>query len=172
MRDVLLDLYAHMQWADARVWEAVLGNETASDDRALKDLLVHLHLTQQAFLDTWKGCPFEMLDSDAFDSAHATMVWARDGLARVCGYLTERSPAELAEPMIVPWAHYFAPEGQKAGATTLGETMLQVALHSAHHRAQANRLLRIAGAEPPLVDYIGWLWAGRPDPRWRAAEGS
>jgi uncharacterized damage-inducible protein DinB len=53
--------------------------------------------------------------------------------------------------------------------TTLGETMLQIASHSTHHRAQNNSQLRELGAKPPLVDYIAWLWSGRPDAEWPAA---
>ena len=48
-------------------------------------------------------------------------------------------------------------------------TVLQVISHSTHHRAQANTRLRMVGAEPPMVDYIAWLWRGRPKPEWPAA---
>ena len=43
---------------------------------------------------------------------------------------------------------------------------LHLALHTAHHRGQVNARLRELGAEPPLVDYIAWLWKGRPDAMW------
>jgi uncharacterized damage-inducible protein DinB len=49
---------------------------------------------------------------------------------------------------------------------TLGQTMLQVVTHSAHHRGQVNARLREIGAEPPLVDYIAWVWFARPAPEW------
>lgn len=48
----------------------------------------------------------------------------------------------------------------------LGETMIQVAMHSQYHRGQINTRLRELGAEPPLVDYIAWIWFGRPDAAW------
>ena len=38
--------------------------------------------------------------------------------------------------------------------------------HTGHHRAQANSRLRALGAEPPIIDYIAWLWLERPAPAW------
>jgi uncharacterized damage-inducible protein DinB len=55
---------------------------------------------------------------------------------------------------------------RKPESTTIGETILQVALHSIYHRGQVNARLRALGQEPPLVDYIAWIWLGRPDPKW------
>ena len=49
--------------------------------------------------------------------------------------------------------------GRPPGAHTLGESVLQVAMHSQHHRGQVCRRLREVGATPPYVDYIIWLWA-------------
>jgi uncharacterized damage-inducible protein DinB len=46
--------------------------------------------------------------------------------------------------------------------------MLQVALHSVHHRAQVSMRLRELAAAPPQVDYIDWLWRGRPAAEWPA----
>jgi uncharacterized damage-inducible protein DinB len=48
----------------------------------------------------------------------------------------------------------------------MAETARQVAMHSMHHRGQVNARLRELGAEPPLVDYIAWIWRGRPEPMW------
>ena len=49
-------------------------------------------------------------------------------------------------------------------APTLAETALQVAMHSTYHRGQVNARLRQIGGEPPLVDFIAWIWFGRPAP--------
>ena len=48
------DLYDHMEWADAIVWRAVLGSSAAKDDKRIADLLLHLHMTQRAFLAIWR----------------------------------------------------------------------------------------------------------------------
>jgi uncharacterized damage-inducible protein DinB len=57
-------------------------------------------------------------------------------------------------------------------APTLAETMLQVASHSTYHRGQVNARLRELAGEPPLVDYIAWIWFGRPAPEWNAVSPS
>ena len=70
----------------------------------------------------------------------------------------------------MPWvATYEAKLGRTFSTPTLGETMLQVASHSTYHRGQVNARLREVGGEPPLVDYIAWIWFGRPEPDWSAA---
>ena len=51
---------------------------------------------------------------------------------------------------------------QTAGVHTLGESMLQVFLHTQHHRGQVCMRLRELGVVPPTVDFILWLWSGRP----------
>ncbi len=69
--------------------------------------------------------------------------------------------------MILPWAVYYARElGSDVAPTTLGETMLQIVSHSTHHRAQVSTAVRVLGGTPVMVDYIAWLWAGRPAAAW------
>jgi len=43
---------------------------------------------------------------------------------------------------------------------SFGDMMLQMCLHSAHHRAQAVNILRRLGATPPELDYM--MWVRRP----------
>lgn len=49
---------------------------------------------------------------------------------------------------------------------TVEESVIQIVLHTAHQRAQLCTRLRELGAEPPLVDFIAWVWQGKPDPVW------
>ena len=55
----LIDLYRHMEWADAAVWTSVLASQNAQKDAKLQGLLYHLHLVQRAFLRTWRSEPRE-----------------------------------------------------------------------------------------------------------------
>ena len=50
--------------------------------------------------------------------------------------------------------------------------MIQVTIHSTHHRGQFNARLRQVGGEPPLVDYIAWVCFGRPPAEWAQGRGS
>ncbi|HZU18473.1 MAG TPA: DinB family protein [Candidatus Dormibacteraeota bacterium] len=47
-------------------------------------------------------------------------------------------------------------------AHPVGEILLHVSLHTSNHLAQVATLLTQAGAEPPPVDYMAWVRAGRP----------
>lgn len=67
----------------------------------------------------------------------------------------------------MPWvAEYEAFLGRRFETPTLGETALQVPSHTTYHRGQVNVRLRELGAEPPLVDFIAWIWFGKPAPNW------
>ena len=73
----------------------------------------------------------------------------------------------MSGPLPVAWASMVERAlGRAPETTTAGETVLQVALHSLYHRGQINARLREVGGEPPLVDYIAWVWLGRPAPGW------
>jgi len=46
------------------------------------------------------------------------------------------------------------------------EALVQVAMHSLHHRGQNIARLRQVGGEPKNVDWIIWLWKGKPESVW------
>jgi uncharacterized damage-inducible protein DinB len=74
---------------------------------------------------------------------------------------------DLSRPLVVPWARMVESRlGRKAEEPSLGETLLQVVMHSTYHRGQVNTRLRELGGEPPLTDYIVWVWLGKPQPDW------
>ena len=41
--ELLRELYAHMEWADARIWAEILGTPKAHDDQWIRDKLFHIH---------------------------------------------------------------------------------------------------------------------------------
>ena len=160
IRDALRDLFRHMEWADATVWSAV--HKLRSDDKRLRDLLSHLHMTQRAFLDVWLRKEFDrgFLKERTFREVEDM---ARAGHADAMEFVESIGEERLDEPAVLPWAGRFA---TSPAVTTLGETMLQITSHSTYHRGQVNMRMRELGGEPPLVDFIAWLWLGRPQPDW------
>jgi len=162
--ELLDELYRHMEWADSVVWNHVPEHDGVPDDE-LRELLVHIHSTQEAFLAVWGGEPFTIRRGKEFDTLSAVRDYARPFYAAAAEVREQLTPDALNEPMPVPWVKYFERViGRKAEVTTRGETMMQVAMHTQYHRAQVNARLRILGVEPPLVDYIAWVWRGRPGP--------
>lgn len=166
-RDLLLELYRHMEWADARVWAAAPTADPA--DVRLRSLLVHMHTVQRAFLSIWTGRPVgdALRNADDFATLAEVRAWARPVYADVIAFLDTTDRDRLAGPMTPPWtAQVEAALGRSPGPTTLGETCFQVANHTTHHRGQVNTRLRELGIDPPHVDYIVWLWLERPAPVW------
>lgn len=160
------DLFAHMQWADAAVWKAVLASPTATEAPKLQEVLHHLHVVQRAFLKVWRGESFEEA-LQKFSEAQALLEWARSYYEEANACLSSLDEDGLRQPMPMPWAAIVEKQlGRPPESTTIGETALQVALHSTYHRGQANARLRELGGEPPQVDYIVWLWRGRPAVEW------
>jgi uncharacterized damage-inducible protein DinB len=49
---------------------------------------------------------------------------------------------------------------------TVAEALVQVALHTQHHRGQLMTRLKDFGGEPKNVDWIIWLWKQKPQGRW------
>lgn len=164
---ILNDLYRHMEWADAAMWTAVLASESAGADDKLRDYLYHLHLVQRAFLRVWHGVPRDT-PYPTFDDLPSLMHWGRSYYDEGFAYLASVSDEKLAEPLPLPWADMVEKQiGRPPTSSTLGETMLQVTLHSLYHRGQVHARLKAIGGNPPLVDYIAWVWLGRPAADWQ-----
>jgi uncharacterized damage-inducible protein DinB len=162
----LTELYHHMEWADATVWASVVATENGQTDTKLREYLYHLHLVQRAFLRLWRGEPREA-PYPTFDDARSLLEWGRAYYDEALAYLSTLSEEKLSEDMPLPWADMIERRlGRAPQTTTIAETALQVALHSLYHRGQINARLRELGVEPPLVDYVAWIWLGRPDAEW------
>jgi len=167
MLDAVRPLFDHMQWADATVWRASLACPAAADDQVLHDRLHHIHATQHAFLTAWRGEELVFTGSDHYPGLDAVLRYAREFYAVAPGYVASIAPEAVDRPMILPWSAFFAKRaGFEPHPSTLGETLLQLPSHSTYHRGQVNTRLRELGATPPLVDFIAWVWAGKPKADW------
>ncbi len=168
----LNDLFRHMEWADAAVWTAVRAGEAASTDAKLRETLHHIHVVQHAFLQLWRGVAREKMSFPTFDALDPLMAWGQAYYGEVFDHLGTLTNERISDPMPTPWADLVEKQiGRRPETATIGETARQVAFHSLYHRGQVNARLRELGGEPPLVDYIAWVWLGRPTPIW-PADGS
>ena len=165
----LKGLFAHMEWADARVWAAALSNAEAGEDRALRAKLLHTHRVQSAFLCVWRNVEVVPPPADLPD-LRETLAAARSVYEDLAQFLDALDEGELSRATVMPWASGFAEYlGREPNQTTLAETMTQVVMHSTYHRGQVNTRLRELEVEPALTDYIAWLWFGKPAPVWPEA---
>lgn len=171
--DVVRELFSHMEWADANVWRAVLAHGAAAQDSALRDWLLHIHTVQQAFLHAWKNEGMVFRQASEFPNLLSIQQWALPYYAGARQYLDAVDPSTLERVLEMPWVRQFEQQtGRTFEMPTYAETMFQVTSHSTHHRGQVNARLRALGGEPPLVDYIAWVWFGKPAADWAAAPAS
>jgi uncharacterized damage-inducible protein DinB len=163
--ELLRGLFRHMEWADALVWRAVFGASSATDDSVIRQRLHHLHLVQRAFFQIWRGQPMDFKATEAF-SPDQLAKWGHEYHREVAGFLDSLTPASLDTEVHLPWAAHFAPKDSSVHNPSMGETLVQVTAHSTYHRGQVNARLREVGVEPPLTDFIAWIWYGKPAPAW------
>lgn len=166
--DVLRELYRHMEWADAAVWRAALAHPPAACDPRLRDLLLHLHTVQRAFLHVWTQQELRFPEPADYPHIGSIREWSYPVYANATRFLDSLGADALERPVVMPWAAQLATRlGRVPDAPTLAETIFQVTSHSTYHRGQVNVRLREIGGEPPLVDFIAWVWFGKPEPDWQ-----
>jgi uncharacterized damage-inducible protein DinB len=168
-RDMLIELYRHMEWADAVVWKAV-PKDNVTDER-LRRWLLHIHVVQRAFLCVWTNQPLAeaLRSSEDFPTLADIRAWAQPYYHRAMTFVTTVGEDQLGQPIDLPWVGEVAQYlGRPPAPTSLAITCFQVTSHSTYHRGQVNARLRELGVDPPLVDYIAWIWSGRPAPEWLA----
>jgi len=176
----LQDQFRHMEWADAMVWRTALSLDATLGDETLRARLHHIHQVQRVFLSVWQGAFAHLQDDNERRQAVMAWVnkgnelrgadllaWGRDYHRDAQPYLSGLSEEALAQIVSLPWSEMVAARlGQTPAPSMLAETLQQVTMHSTYHRGQANIRLRELGAEPPLVDFIAWVWLGKPAAQW------
>ena len=165
------ELVRYMEWADARMWAAVTAHDAARQDADTQKLLYHTHVVQQMFLGLWTHESFEAMKARAgsgIPDLATLQQGARSYYGRAQDFLARVSAARFIEHVDMPWlAEYEKKVGMTFAKPTVAETIVQVVNHTTHHRGQVQARLRALGGEPQLVDYIAWVWFGKPSPEWR-----
>ena len=167
-KEMLIDLFDHMSWGDSVVWKAVLEHSISSSDEKIKKLFYHLHRVQFAFLTLWKGEKLDLPKIENFALSSSIMKWGSSFSQQAAKVFLEIEDDKLDKIVDIPWSSLVEKKFNKSiKAVTLGEQMMQVAMHSQYHRAQINSRLRELGNEPPMVDFILWVWLGKPKDGWQ-----
>jgi uncharacterized damage-inducible protein DinB len=159
MLDHLRDLMAHAEWANA-VFFHTWGKSPARDHEEMRRRVDHVVAVQESFLSILRGNPPSWPTEGpppAFDPLRTRAKASHEGLSAFAGALT----AEGAEAKVrVPWF----PE--PPCVIRVADGLIQVAMHSQHHRGQLMTRLKDLGGEPKNVDWIIWLWKNKPQGRW------
>ncbi len=156
-------LLKHMLWADNVVWKKVLELPEALDDKRNKELLYHLHQVQYAFYFLWNELPLEIPKPEEFTDLKSIAKWGFEYQQKLIQFLLLEKAIDNEKIVQIPWSVFFERKTkQKVVPATLEETMLQVASHSTYHRGQINTRFRELGGNPASVDFIVWVWIGKP----------
>ena len=148
MHTLLARLVAHVRWADAR---------TAASLRALPDppaealrLFAHVARAEGVHLSRIRGedpLPQDFWPALSLDEAVAEAATAADGFEALLADETH----DLSR-----LAHYRNSSGRTFD-TPVWEIVTHVATHGEHHRGQIARIVREAGGEPALTDFLAFV---------------
>jgi uncharacterized damage-inducible protein DinB len=156
-------LLNHMQWADAEVWKKILTFDLTENDERIKKLLYHLHQVQYAFYFLWNELPLEIPKPEEFSDLKSIAKWGFEYQQKLNDFLSSPKSGEKENVIQIPWSVFMERKTkQKVVPATLEETMMQVASHSTYHRGQINTRFRELGGDPVAVDFIVWIWLGKP----------
>jgi uncharacterized damage-inducible protein DinB len=156
----LRDLMAHAEWANA-VFFDIWGKSPARDHEELRQRMGHILGVQQGFVSVLRGespggppggppSSYEAL-KDRAETVHAALRGLVAGLPE----------EDLSRAVRIPWFP------DPPCIISVGEALVQVAMHTQHHRGQCMTRLKDFGGEPKNVDWIIWLWKQKPQARWK-----
>ena len=159
MLTLICDLMAHAEWANAVFFHA-WGKSPAREHDEMRRRVDHIIAVQNGFLSVVRGDaltrPPEAPPS-SFDELKARAETSHAGLRDFAATLTADTAARTVR---LPWF----PE--PPCVITVAQALVQVAMHTQHHRGQCMTRLKDFGGEPKNVDWIIWLWKEKPEARW------
>ena len=159
MESFLRDLLAHSEWANAVFFHA-WGESPARDHEEMRTRVGHIVGVQQGFVSILhgeepKGPPGG--PPPTFDEVHARAKSTHAGLREFAATL---DPETASRTVHVPWFP------DPPCVITISEALVQVAMHTQHHRGQCMTRLKDFGGTAKNVDWIIWLWKQKPEARW------
>jgi uncharacterized damage-inducible protein DinB len=150
---------AHASWANAVFFHA-WGKSSARDHEELRRRAAHIIGVQQGFLAILKGEPPGGPPDGPPQSFLDLKAWAETCHAGLLDFVGSLKPQDLSGTVQIPWFP------DPPCVITIAEALVQVAMHSQHHRGQCMTRLKDFGGEPKNVDWVIWLWKQKPQARW------
>jgi len=149
MIELLQSLFAHMAWADTAILKAVAAQDGAFAEDEIRKWLHHIVVVQRFFLSLCQQHPFDREREGQVPSSVDEMETRfREAHADGAAYAARLDEVELARTIEFPVPAF------KGFHPAIRDALMQVAMHSEHHRAQVAMRLRALGGKPPLTYYI------------------
>jgi uncharacterized damage-inducible protein DinB len=155
----LRDLLAHTEWANAVFFHA-WAKSPARDHEELRSRVAHILGVQEGFRSILRGEPPTMPPDGPPPSFEDLKARAEASHAGLRDFAAALRPESLSTTVRVPWFP------DPPCVITVAEALVQVAMHTQHHRGQCMTRLRDFGGEPKNVDWIIWLWKQKPQAWW------
>jgi uncharacterized damage-inducible protein DinB len=164
MIDFIRDLYGHQEWADAEFWKAIEALPGALADEHILKRLRHFHSTQYGYLKLLRGEQMDVRDLARRYGDSVEIQEVKENAKSIHNelrqFLAEMPESRLEEKLLIPWFK------DPSFVVTVAQALVQVPMHSQHHRGQNATRLRELGGNPPTTDFVLWIWKGKPEPNW------
>ncbi len=159
MESFLLDLMAHAEWANAVFFNA-WAKSPARDHEEMRTRLGHIVGVQHAFLSILQGEQPKAPPGGPPPTFEDLKARAQTSHQRLRSFTATLDLETLSRKIQIPWFP------DPPCVITVGEALVQVAMHTQHHRGQCMTRLKDFGGQAKNVDWILWLWKQKPEGRW------
>ncbi len=154
--DMTHEVFSYSDWANGVVLEAAAGLSDGQLDEpfdmsvgTLRRILLHILNGEEVWLKRWQGEAETPWPGEAAKTGVADMA----DRFRACWQKRDAFLESLDDADMGRRLTYRDSKGALFSAT-LGEMVLQMAIHSAHHRAQAVNMIRRVGGPGLEMDYM------------------
>jgi uncharacterized damage-inducible protein DinB len=154
MTTVLLDMIAHMRWADALVADALIAQNFARQEGLPNGnpvaLFAHIAATEHLWFSRIEGVTPRHAVWPMLTPSEALFLAAQH--ADLFEELVARDDGQELERVVS-----YRNSAGKDFRNTVRDIVTHVALHGSYHRGQIARLIRASGGDPPYTDYIQFM---------------
>ena len=137
-------------WADSALLAAIRAHNTALDDEEIRKLLHHIVLVERFFLALFQSRQFNVEHEMQPPASLGEMERLfKEAHQDAIDYVARLQESDLPRQIDMPGMQDFRP--------ALRDLLMQVVMHSQHHRAQCAMRLRALGGSPSTTGYIIWV---------------
>jgi uncharacterized damage-inducible protein DinB len=138
----------------------------------VRERVAHSTGTQELFIQTFRGdepLPWAKIFTGEvkppwadrpLPTYEALRDWTRGNHEQLRVFAESLDDGALSRMVTIPWIP------DPPCVITVADALTQVAMHTQHHRGQNITRLKQTGTQPKNVDYILWLWKGKPSASW------
>jgi uncharacterized damage-inducible protein DinB len=155
----LRDLMAHCEWGNAVFFHA-WGSSPARDHEEMRTRAGHIVGVQSAFMSIFKGEIPGGPPGGPPPTYPELKARAEKSHADLRTFTASLDSEALSQTVHIPWFP------DPPCVLSVDQALVQVAMHTQHHRGQCMTRLKDFGGQPKNVDWIIWLWQQKPEARW------